>query len=203
MLIVGIGLAAFQQLVGVNTVIYYAPTILSFTGLDAGSALTQALYIGLTNVVFTIAAILLVDRIGRRPLLLGSVVGLVIALVVLGFFFHATWLQDHFPWLGLAALVFYIASFAIGIGPIFWLMISEIYPLSVRGRAEGIASVVNWVTNFAVSFTFLTLVNVLTRAGAFWVYAAIGVVAIAFIVVKVPETRGRGLEQIQRELGAR
>ncbi len=202
MLIVGIGLAAFQQLVGINTVIYYAPTILSFTGISAGSALTQALYIGLTNVIFTVAAILLLDRVGRRPLLLGGTAGLVIALVALGLFFRLDWLQNQVPQLALAALLLYIASFAIGIGPVFWLMISEIYPLSVRGPAEGITAVVNWGTNFVVSFTFLTLVNALTRAGVFWIYAAIGVITIGFILWRVPETRGRSLEDIQKEFAS-
>ena len=202
MLIVGVGLAAFQQLVGINTVIYYAPTILSFTGMGAGSALTQTVFIGLTNVVFTIVAILLLDRVGRRPLLLVGTSGLVVALAALGLFFRFDWLQQHVPAMALGALLLYIASFAVGLGPVFWLMISEIYPLNVRGPAESAAAVVNWVTNFAVSFTFLTLVGAISRSGAFWLYAAIGLLAIGFVLARVPETRGRSLEQIQRRPGA-
>jgi sugar porter (SP) family MFS transporter len=199
-LIIGIGLAAFQQLVGINTVIYYAPTILSFTGLNAGGALTNTLFIGVTNVVFTIVAILLLDRVGRRPLLLAGTVGLVVALVGLGLFFQLSWLQEHVPAMALGALLLYIAAFAVGIGPVFWLMISEIYPLDVKGPAETAAAVVNWGTNFVVSFTFLTIVSGLGRPGAFYLYAAIGVLAIAFILTRVPETRGRSLEQIQQQL---
>ncbi len=201
MVIVGVGLAAFQQLVGVNTVIYYAPTILSFAGANAGSALTQALSIGLTNVVFTLAALLLVDRVGRRPLLIGGMAGLVVALIALGAFFHFSWLHAQMPWIGLAALLLYIAAFAIGIGPVFWLMISEIYPISIRGPAESLASVVNWSMNFVISFTFLTLVSAITRAGTFWVYAGLGIAGIIFAFARVPETRGRSLEQIQHQLG--
>ena len=103
---------------------------------------------------------------------------------------------------GLGALLLYIASFAVGLGPVFWLMISEIYPLNVRGPAESSAAVVNWTTNFAVSFTFLTLVGAISRSGAFWLYAAIGLLAIGFVLARVPETRGRSLEQIQRRPGA-
>lgn len=203
MMVVGVGLAAFQQLIGVNTVIYYAPTILSFTGIGAGSALTQSLFIGVTNVVFTALAVLLLDRVGRRPLLLVGTSGMVMALGVLGLFFRVGWLQEHAPLLALVALLGYVASFAIGLGPVFWLMISEIFPLPVRGAAESAASVVNWGTNFAVSFTFLTLVSLLTKAGAFWLYAVIGVLALWFIIARVPETRGRSLEEIQHQLGAR
>ncbi len=202
MLIVGVGLAAFQQLVGVNTVIYYAPTILSFTGIGAGSVLTKSLFIGVTNVAFTAVAILLLDRVGRRPLLLAGTAGMVVSLTALGLFFAVGWLQHHASVLALVALLVYIASFAAGLGPVFWLMISEIYPLDVRGPAESTASVVNWATNFAVSFTFLSLVAVLTRAGTFWLYAGIGLLALWFIATRVPETRGRSLEDIQRQIGA-
>ncbi len=202
MLIVGVGLAAFQQLVGINTVIYYAPTILSFTGLSAGGALTNTVFIGVTNVAFTIVAVLLLDRVGRRPLLLVGTVGLVVALVALGLFFRFAWLQQHVPAMALGALLLYIASFAIGLGPVFWLMISEIFPLNVRSASDSVSSVVNWAMNFIVSFTFLTVIGALGRPGAFWLYAAIGVVAIGFVAMRVPETRGRSLEEIQRQLGA-
>lgn len=203
MLVLGVALAAFQQLVGINTVIYYAPTILSFTGANAGSALTQALSIGVTNVIFTIVAILLLDRVGRRPLLIIGTIGLVVSLLALGAFFLVPWLHQHLPWMALAALLVYIASYAVGLGPIFWLMISEIYPLSVRGPAESIASVVNWGTNFLISFTFLSLVSILGRSGTFWLYAALGIACVVFVYFRVPETRGRSLEQIQMQLGAR
>jgi sugar porter (SP) family MFS transporter len=202
MLIVGVGLAIFQQIVGINTVIYYAPTILSFTGLNAKSAITQALFIGVTNVVFTIVAVLLLDRIGRRVFLLTGTALVFVALVALGVYFHSPYLQTNAPHMALAALLLYIAGFAIGLGPVFWLMISEIFPLAIRGPAMAVCTVANWSFNFAVSFTFLTLVDKLGRAGAFWMYAGIAVLAMLFFWTRVPETKDRSLEEIERELGA-
>jgi sugar porter (SP) family MFS transporter len=201
MLVVGLGLAIFQQIVGVNTVIYFAPTILSYTGLDAGSAVTQALIVGLTNVVFTVVAILLLDRIGRRPLLVIGTAGLTVALALLGAFFAFPSWQQSAPWLALAALVLYIAAFAVGLGPVFWLMISEIYPLRIRSTAMALATVANWTFNFLVSYFFLSLVGWIGKAGTFWLYAAIGVAAVLFFWWRVPETKGRSLEEIERDLG--
>jgi sugar porter (SP) family MFS transporter len=202
MLMVGLGLAIFQQIVGINTVIYYAPTILTFTGLEAKSAITQALFIGVTNVFFTIIAVLLLDKVGRRVFLLAGTATLTVALVLLGIFFYFPGLQDSAPHLGLAALLLYIAGFAIGLGPIFWLMISEIYPLAIRPAAMSLATVTNWTFNFAVSFTFLSLVSALGKPGAFWLYAGFGILAILFFWKFVPETKDRSLEEIEQELGS-
>ena len=202
MLVVGLGLAVFQQIVGINTVIYYAPTILSFAGAGTGGAIAQTVFIGITNVVFTIVALLLLDKLGRRVFLLIGTVGLVVGLALLGVFFAFSGVQNAAPWLALVALIIYIASFAVGLGPVFWLMISEIYPLRVRGPAMSVATVANWSANFVVSFTFLTLVGVITRAGTFWLYGVIAVGALAFFFFFVPETKGKSLEDIERELGA-
>ena len=202
MLIVGIALAVFQQIVGINTVIYYAPTILKFAGQQNTGALTQSVYIGCTNVFFTIVAILLLDRLGRSFFLLFGTACLTVALVGLGVFFHFGGVRGAVPWLALACLLFYIFGFAIGLGPVFWLMISEIFPLQMRGPAMAVCTMFNWGFNFAISYTFLTLTSALTKAGAFWLYAFFGICALAFFVTKVPETKDRSLEQIQRDLGA-
>jgi sugar porter (SP) family MFS transporter len=202
MLVVGLGLAIFQQVVGINTVIYYSPTILSFTGLEAKSAITQALFIGLTNVVFTVVAVLLLDRFGRRVFLLVGTACVLVSLVALGAYFYFPYLQDNAPHMALAALLLYIAGFAIGLGPVFWLMISEIFPLAIRGPAMAACTVANWSFNFAISFTFLSLVEALGRGGAFWLYAGIAVLALLFFWTKVPETKDQSLEEIEQELGA-
>ncbi len=202
MLKVGLSLAVFQQLVGVNTIIYYAPTILQYTGLSADSAVLQALTIGLTNVVFTIVAILLLDRFGRRAFLLTGTAVCTVALTVLGLFFAISGLREAVPWLALVCLLVYIAGFAVGLGPVFWLMISEVFPLQIRSPAMATSTVANWSANFVISFTFLSLVSLISRAGTFWVYAALGVVAMVVFHRIVPETKGRSLEEIEHELGA-
>lgn len=196
---VGLGLALFQQFVGINTVIYYAPTILSDTGLTKSSSITQTVFVGVTNVVFTLIAVLLLDRVGRRRLLLTGTVGLTSSLLVLGVYFASSSLQAHAGYLALVALLVYIGSFAIGLGPVFWLMISEIYPTGVRSKAMSLATVANWAANFLVAATFLSLGQVITRQGTFFLYSGFGVAAILFFFTKVPETRGRSLEDIQDE----
>ncbi|HEY6961071.1 MAG TPA: sugar porter family MFS transporter [Gaiellaceae bacterium] len=200
MLLVGLGLAIFQQIVGINTVIYYAPTILSFAGAGAGSALAMTAVVGLTNVLFTIVAILLIDKLGRRVFLLVGTGGVIVSLAALGVFFVSKSLQHSAGWLALVSLIVYIASFAVGLGPVFWLMISEIYPLRVRGPAMSVATVANWGANFLVSFTFLTLTTTITKEGTFWLYGAIGIAAFAFFATLVPETKGRSLEAIEGDL---
>ncbi|HET7172553.1 MAG TPA: sugar porter family MFS transporter [Gaiellales bacterium] len=203
MLVVGLALAIFQQIVGINTIIYYAPTILSFSGNSASSAIGQTVFIGVTNLVFTIVAILLLDRLGRRFFLLAGTIGLAIALAVLGAFFLSSTLQDSVSYLSLVALIVYIACFAIGLGPVFWLMISEIFPLELRGPAMAVCTVANWSFNFLISFTFLTLVDAIGKTATFWLYGVVAVIAVVFFALKVPETMGRSLEQIQEDVTGR
>ena len=145
-------------------------------------------------------AILLLDRLGRRIFLIAGTVGLTIALVVLGAFFASGTLQANASGLALIALVVYIASFAMGLGPVFWLMISEIFPLEIRGPAMAVCTIANWTFNFIISFTFLTLTSTIGKTATFWLYAAVGVIAIVFFYRRVPETSGRSLEDIQRDV---
>jgi sugar porter (SP) family MFS transporter len=202
MMIVGVALAIFQQIVGINTVIYYAPTILKFAGQQDTGALTQSVFIGCTNVFFTIVAILLLDKLGRRFFLVTGTSTLTVALVGLGIFFASSGVRGVVPWLALACLLVYIAGFAIGLGPVFWLMIAEIFPLQMRGPAMAVCTMFNWGFNFLIAYTFLTLTDVITKQGTFWLYAFFGVCAVVFFVTVVPETKDRSLEQIQSDLGA-
>jgi sugar porter (SP) family MFS transporter len=200
MVLIGLVMAIAQQLIGVNTVIYYAPTILKLTGLSTSSAITQALSVGITNVIFTIVAVLILDKVGRRPLLIVGTIGCVIALVALGVFFASSTLKHDAPGVALICLIVYIASFAVGLGPVFWLMISEIFPLKVRSAAMSASTVANWAANFVVSTFFLTLTGAITIQGTFWLYAGFGVAAIVFFAFRLPETKNRSLEEISEEV---
>jgi SP family galactose:H+ symporter-like MFS transporter len=196
-LLIGIGLAIFQQVTGINTVIYYAPLIVQSAGISTASgAILATAGIGLVNVIMTIVAMWLIDRVGRRPLLLIGIGGMILSLGVLGFVFRMP-TGGALAWLAVVTLMVYVASFAISLGPIFWLIISEIYPLRVRGIAEGTAAGVNWASNFVVSFTFLTLIEVLGPSMTFWVYALLAVASWLFAYYLVPETKGRTLEEIE------
>jgi sugar porter (SP) family MFS transporter len=200
LLLIGLALAIFQQFVGINTVIYYAPTILADTGLTDSASITQTVFVGVTNVLFTIVAVLLLDKVGRRTLLLIGVAGLTVALLILAAYFWSTTLQDHASYLALGGLLLYVAAFAVGLGPVFWLMISEIYPIGVRSKAMSVSTVANWGANFLVAATFLSLSGAITRQGTFLLYAVIAVVAFIVFALWVPETRGRQLEEIQEEV---
>jgi sugar porter (SP) family MFS transporter len=199
-LIIGIGLALFQQLSGINTVIYYAPTIFKYAGFEnASAAILAAVGLGVVMLCSHIAAIFLVDRVGRRPLLLVGIAGQIVGLAALGAAFYFKQLSGSIGDIAVASLVVYVACFAFGLGPIFWLLISEIYPLAVRGAAMSTATVANWAMNLVVAVTFLTLVSVVGRATTFWIYGAITVIAWIFIYKLVPETKGRTLEQIEAD----
>lgn len=201
-LIIGIGLAIFQQITGINTVIYYAPTILQGVGFSEGGAIAaSALGVGLVNVGFTILALRIIDRVGRRPLLIVGLIGMTISLALLGGVFASGATGDDATVLsGVLATVclgLYIASFAISLGPVFWLMISEIYPLRIRGTAMSVASIANWGSNFVVVLIFPVLLEALGGTTLFWIFAVLGVVAWVFVYFRVPETKGRSLEEIE------
>jgi SP family galactose:H+ symporter-like MFS transporter len=197
-LIIGIGLAVFQQITGINTVIYYAPTIIQSAGIPSASgAILATAGIGLVNVIMTVVSMWLIDRAGRRPLLLTGIAGMAISLGVLGYVFHLPARSGGVSEIAVITLMAYVASFAISLGPIFWLLIAEIYPLKIRGGAEGIAAGANWSANFLVSLTFLTLVQMFGPSHTFWLYGALTVAAWMFCYYLVPETKGRTLEEIE------
>lgn len=197
-MVIGIGLAIFQQVTGINTVIYYAPKIIQSAGISSASgAILATAGIGLVNVVMTIVSMWLIDRVGRRPLLLVGIAGMIASLAVLGYAFYGPSHGGSIAAIAVVTLMCYVAMFAISLGPIFWLLIAEIYPLKIRGSAEGVAAGSNWAANFVVSLTFLTLAESIGASWTFWLYAGLAVAAWIFSFVLVPETKGRTLEEIE------
>src|SRR5437868_9497111 len=197
-LFVGLGLAVFQQITGINTVIYYAPKILQAAGFDSASgAILATVGVGVVNVGMTILAMFLIDRAGRRPLLLAGIAGMIVTLGALGWSFRVSNPSGQLAWIAVICLMVYVASFAISLGPIFWLLIAEIYPLKIRGIAEGTAATFNWASNLIVSLTFLTLVEKLGDSSTFLLYAFASVASWLFAYYFVPETKGSTLEQIE------
>ncbi len=201
-LIVGVGLAVFQQVTGINTVIYYAPAILKQAGFASNAAAILATAgIGLVNVLMTVAALLLIDRVGRRKLLLGGLVAMAACLVILTGAFVTGEPQRLGTITGLA-LAAYVGGFALGLGPVFWLLIAEIFPLAFRGQGMSVASVANWGSNLVVALVFLDLLRLVTPGGTFGLFAGLTGLAIAFVWRWVPETSGRSLEEIEADLDA-
>jgi MFS transporter, SP family, sugar:H+ symporter len=203
-LIVAIGLAAFQQFIGINTIIYYAPTTLTNAGFGSSAAIYANLVIGTLNVVATVVAIRLVDRVGRKPLLLGGLVGMGASLAILGVssavLSQPTSASDPEAIITLLCLAGFIVSFAATWGPVVWVMLPEVLPLSVRGAALGLAVFTNWAANFAVSQTFPVMLNSWGPGPVFLGYAAITVISFVFVAKLVPETKGRSLEEIEQGL---
>ena len=199
-LVVGLGLAVFQQITGINAVIYYAPTILESTGLGNVASILATVGIGTINVVMTVVAIMLVDRVGRRRLLLVGVGGMVATLAVLGIVFYLPGLEGGLGIIATISLMLFVSFFAIGLGPVFWLLISEIYPLSVRGSAMGVVTVANWGANLLVSLTFPVLTDGVGTSATFWLFGLCSLVGLLFVYRYVPETKGRTLEAIEDDL---
>jgi SP family xylose:H+ symportor-like MFS transporter len=198
-ILIGILLAAFQQLTGINVVLYYAPKIFQNMGTRLDVSLLQTVLVGAVNLIFTIIAILTVDRLGRKPLLIigGSIMGLSMAFIGLTFYTEN---------MGIMALIFimiYIAGFAMSWGPVMWVVLSEIFPNSIRG-AMSIATATVWITDLIISWSFpvlddnILLIEKFHHGFAYWIYAIICLLAVFFVWKLVPETKGKTLEQIEK-----
>ena len=196
-LAIGMLLALFSQITGINTVLYYGSIIVSehFPGQSTSMVLIANVIIGTVNVLFTIVAMIFLDRWGRRAILMIASGGMAVALtfLVIGFNVGVS------PLLMLASILLYVAFFALGMGPGPWLIISEIFPTKVRGRAASIATSTLWSGTLLVTFTFLTLVKILNLWGTFALFGALSAFCCIFVWKMVPETKGRTLEQIQQE----
>jgi SP family galactose:H+ symporter-like MFS transporter len=198
-LVVGLALAAIQQFGGINTILYYAPTIMQETGLSASNSIYYSVAIGIINLLMTIVSLRLIDRVGRRPLLIASLAGMLGSLVLLGL----TFVADLSSVVTLLCMLIYIMSFAIGMGPVFWVLLGEIFPPQERAEGVSAGSTVNWLSNFAVSLAFLPLVTAIGQGQTFWVFAAVCAFAVWFVGRYVPETRNRNFADVDRDLQGR
>jgi sugar porter (SP) family MFS transporter len=196
---IGIMLAVFQQITGINVFLYYAPKIFEQFGSTTNAALLQTVLVGAVNLVFTVIAISTVDRVGRKPLLIGGSAGMGICLAAMGLAGDS----GTGAW-QLAFVLGYIACFALSVGPVTWILLSEIFPTRVRGRAMAIATVSLWAANFLVSQTFPMLdenrflVARFHHGFPFFLYALFCFLEVAFVWVEIPETKNRSLEEIAR-----
>lgn len=213
-LIICIGIMFFQQFVGINTVIYYSPKIFLMAGFDGTvAAIWASVGVGVVNVIFTVVSVYFVDRLGRRKLYFIGLSGIVVSLLILGLcFVFVNQLGDSVKWVAILLIFCYVAFFAISIGPLGWLIISEIFPLKLRGLGASLGSLSVWLFNSIVSFTFFKIVKALTipgkeiildgenlgnPAGAFWFYGGVAFLALIWGYFYVPETKGVSLEQIE------
>ena len=213
-LIICIGIMFFQQFVGINTVIYYSPKIFLMAGFDGTvAAIWASVGVGVVNVIFTVVSVYFVDRLGRRKLYFIGLSGIVVSLLILGLcFVFVNQLGDSVKWVAILLIFCYVAFFAISIGPLGWLIISEIFPLKLRGLGASLGSLSVWLFNSIVSCTFFKIVKALTipgkeiildgenlgnPAGAFWFYGGVAFLALIWGYFYVPETKGVSLEQIE------
>jgi len=194
-LFIGIVLAFLTQVSGINAIIYYGPRILEEAGFTLGDALGGQVIIGIVNVAFTLIAIWKIDVLGRRPLLIAGVSGIVASLLVVGLLFKLG--QTDGPWL-LIFILFFIACFAFSFGPVIWVLLSEIYPTRLRGRAMSIATFSLWTGTALVGQLVPWLLETLRPHGTFWLFAVLCAPAIYLGWKVIPETKGKSLEEIER-----
>lgn len=194
-------LGLIQQVTGINTIIYYSPTIFQLAGFpNASSSILATVGIGVVNVVATIFAVYYLDKLGRRPLLLIGLTGMFISLLGLSFAFANSTSTESLRWIAMSCTFSYIICFAFSLGAILWLVVSEIFPLSVRATAMGLAVFSCWFWNFIVSATFLSLLNAMGPSVTFLIYAMMCVFSFIYCYYKVPETKGISLEKIEENI---
>ena len=198
-IVIGLALSVFQQFVGINVVLYYATDIFQGMGMTTNASLLQTIIVGAVNLTFTVVAILTVDRFGRRPL---QIIGALIMAVSMASLGTAFWVGGK-GMLALVSMLVYTAGFAMSWGPVTWVLLSEIFPNQIRGKAMALAVAAQWVANYLVSWTFPILdknpylIEHFHHGFAYWIYGVMGVLAAIFMWRMVPETKGRTLEQME------
>lgn len=198
-IVIGILLSVFQQFVGINVVLYYAPEVFRSVGSSTDVALLQTIIVGVINLLFTTIAIMTVDKFGRKPLQIIGALGMAIGMFTLGTAFYA----KMSPTVALGAMLFYVAAFAISWGPVCWVLLAEIFPNRIRSKAMSIAVAAQWIANYLVSWTFPMMdknsyLNAHFNNGfSYWLYGVMGLLAALFMWKFVPETKGKTLEELE------
>ncbi len=195
-LLIGLLLPFFSQISGINVIIYYGPTVLKAVGLQGNAALSWQVLLGTVNVLFTVVAIFTVDKLGRRPLLLGGIAGVGVMLGVSGLLMSLDNISA--AWL-VGAFAVYLACFSLSYGPVCWIIVSEIFPTAIRGRAMSMSIFSLWTGCTLVAQTFPRLLETLGSSWTFWLYALSTPLAFLFVLVCVPETKGKTLEQVEKQ----
>lgn len=198
--LIGIGIMVMQICTGINTVIYYTTTIFQVSGFSSNiGAIYATIGIGFVNFIMTLVAIAFADKLGRKPLLYIGLSGMLISLLSLSFAFgHTTTLGDSLRWIAIGSVAVYIASFAMSLGPVGWILVSEILPLKIRGFAMSLCTVANFSFNFLVVLSFLPLINSIGESWTFLIFAGVCILSIFFVRSYVPETKGISLEEIEK-----
>jgi major inositol transporter-like SP family MFS transporter len=203
LMFVGFGIAIVQQITGVNTIMYYGTEILKDAGFTSDSALTANIANGVISVLATFVGIWLLGRVNRRPMLMIGQMGTTTALLLIGVFSLALPAGDGRAYAVLAMTVTFLAFQQGAISPVTWLMLSEIFPMRMRGFGMGVAAVVLWLTNFVIGLVFPSLVDGIGVSNTFFLFVVAGVFSLTFVKLYVPETKGRSLETLEAELRAR
>jgi len=193
-MLIGISLAFLTQISGINAIIYYGPGILEKAGLPIADALGSQVIIGLVNVLFTLIAIWKIDQLGRRPLLIAGVVGILSSLIIVGGLFY---FNINNTYLLLTFILFFIACFAFSYGPVIWVLLSEIFPAKIRGQAMALATFSLWIGTALVGQLTPLLLEKLSPAGTFWLFALVTTPALYLSIKIIPETKGKSLEEIE------
>jgi len=194
-MIIGISLAFLTQVSGINAIIYYGPKILEEAGLPISDALGGQVVIGLVNVLFTLVAIWKIDHLGRKPLLLAGVIGIMGSLIIIGSLFY---FKTDNTYLLLIFILLFIACFAFSYGPVIWVLLAEIFPTKIRGKAMSLATFSLWIGTAFVGQLTPIFLEKLKPAGTFWLFAALTAPALYLAIKIIPETKGKSLEEIEK-----
>ncbi len=196
-LVIAVAVAVLQQATGINSVFFYAPMIFEQSGIGTDAAFMQAVLVGLTNLAFTVLAILFIDRLGRRPLLVAGLIGIALCMLLLAYGFSA---EDVNPTIILVGILGFVASFALSLGPVMWVLFSELFPNQIRGVAISFVGLINSAVSFLVQLVFPWELENFGNSVTFLIYGLFAIVGLVLVVRILPETKGKSLEELEAEL---